>query len=81
MYDSQRLLTPLGRKQVVLAELQMIKTYPRAANDDDLGAMSRGRGSFVRNILLTSLPLSAVLFGVAYWIWHSAWIPGGHFCG
>ena len=55
----------------------MIRTYQRAANDHDLGAMGRGRGSFLGNILLTSLPLSAILFGIVYLIWHSVWIAAG----
>ena len=49
----------------------MIRIYQRAANNLDLAALTRGRGSLVRNLLTVSLPLVAVLFGVVYFKWRS----------
>lgn len=49
----------------------MITIHYRAANDFDLQASRRDRGSLVRNLTTVSLPASAVAFGFAYGIWRS----------
>ena len=55
----------------------MIRTYQRGANNLDLAALTRGRSSLVRNLLTVSLPLAAVLFGVAYLKWRSTRVAAG----
>lgn len=55
----------------------MIRIYERAANDFDLTALTRGRGSLIRNLLNVSLPVATVLFGVVYLKWRSVRIAGG----
>ena len=59
----------------------MIGIYQRAANNLDLAAMTRGRGSLMRNLLTVSLPFAAVLFGVVYFKWRSARVAGGAAAG
>lgn len=54
----------------------MIKIYQRAARNLDLAALTRGRGSLVRNLLTASLPLAIVLFGVVYLKWRSVRVAG-----
>jgi len=49
----------------------VITIHYRAANDFDLQASRRDRGSLVRNLTTVSLPASAVAFGFAYGIWRS----------
>ena len=55
----------------------MIRVYQRAADNLDLTALTRGRGSFGRNLLTVSLPFAAVLFGIVYLKWRSMWVAGG----
>lgn len=46
--------------------LTMIRTSNRSANELDLKAMGRSRGSLVTNLFVVSLPLAAVLFAVVF---------------
>jgi len=54
----------------------MLKTYSRAADDQDLKASAQGQVSLRRNILLTLVPVCALVFGVVYLIWRSVWAAG-----
>lgn len=49
----------------------MITIYCRAADDHDLKALTKGRGSLIRNVATVSLPGAAVVFAGIYLIWHS----------
>jgi hypothetical protein len=49
----------------------MIRSYRRAADEADLKAMTQGRGSLVRNVLMVSLPIGFVLFLGMYWLTRS----------
>lgn len=55
----------------------MIRVYRRAADNLDLTALTRGRGSFARNLLTVSLPVAAVSFGIVYLKWRSLRLAGG----
>lgn len=48
-----------------------MRTYYRAADNRDLKAMTRGRGSLRRNLLTTSLPLAAFIFLIIYAVFRS----------
>lgn len=49
----------------------MIRSYRRAADEADLKAMTQGKGSLVRNVLMVSLPIGFVLFLGMYWLTRS----------
>jgi hypothetical protein len=49
----------------------MIRSYRRAADEADVKAMTQGKGSLVRNILIVSLPIGAFLFLGMYWLTRS----------
>jgi hypothetical protein len=49
----------------------MIRSYRRAADEADVKAMTQGKGSLVRNILMVSLPIGAFLFLGIYWLTRS----------
>jgi hypothetical protein len=49
----------------------VIRTFQTSVDDRDLRAMTRGKGSPGRNLLLVSLPAAFLLFGVAYFVWRS----------
>lgn len=55
----------------------MMRVYQRAADNLDFTALTRGRGSFVRNLLTVSVPVAAVLFGIVYLKWRSVRVAGG----
>ena len=54
----------------------MISIHHRAANDLDLRALTEGRGSLLRNVATTSLPVAAIVFVAVYMIWHSSLAAG-----
>ena len=54
----------------------MIHTSYRAANELDLKAMSRSRGSLMSNLFVVSLPLSALVFAVVYVLSRSIFAAG-----
>jgi hypothetical protein len=49
----------------------VIRTYRRPAEPRDLRALTRGKGSLVRNVLFVTLPLTALASGVTYAITRS----------
>ena len=49
----------------------MIRTFPSSADDRDFRAMTRGKGSFGRNLLLTSVPVALFLSALVYVVWRS----------
>jgi hypothetical protein len=51
----------------------MIRSYRRAADAEDLKALTRGKGSPVRNIVTITLPIGALLFLGTYWLARSVW--------
>lgn len=51
----------------------MIRSYRRAADAEDLKAMTQGKGSPVRNVLTVTLPIGALLFLGMYWLARSVW--------
>jgi len=51
----------------------MLTIKSRAADDHDLKAFAHGQVSIGRNILLTLLPVCALVFGVVYFFWRSVW--------
>jgi hypothetical protein len=54
----------------------MVNIYHRAADDLDLKALVRGRGSLGRNLLMVVLPASLVLFAGVYLLWRSLLAAG-----
>jgi hypothetical protein len=54
----------------------MIRIYHRAANDSDLKAMRKFRGSLWSNLLLVTLPAAAALFVIAWLLSRSLPISG-----
>jgi hypothetical protein len=51
----------------------MIRSYRRAADAEDLKAMTQGKGSPVRNILTVTFPIGVLLWLGTYWLARSAW--------
>jgi len=51
----------------------MIRSYRRAADAQDLQAMTQDKGSLGRNILMVTLPIGVVLFLGVYWLARSYW--------
>jgi hypothetical protein len=51
----------------------MIRSYRRAADAEDLKAMTQGKGSPVRNILTVTLPIGVLLWLGMYWLARSVW--------
>jgi hypothetical protein len=51
----------------------MIRSYRRAADAEDLKAMTQGEGSPVRNVLTVTLPIGALLFFGMFWLARSVW--------
>jgi hypothetical protein len=51
----------------------MLKIHSRAADDQDLKAFAHGQVSVGRNIMLTLIPVCALVFGAVYLIWRSVW--------
>jgi hypothetical protein len=51
----------------------VIRTFHTSVDDRDVKAMTRGKGSLGRNLLLVSLPIALFLFAVVYVIWRS-WV-------
>ena len=49
----------------------MIRSYRRAADEADLKAITHGKGSLVRNVLMVTLPIGFVLFLGMYWLTRS----------
>lgn len=49
----------------------MIRTSRSSADDRDFRAMTRGKGSLGRNLLLAAFPLTLFLFGLVYVVWRS----------
>jgi len=49
----------------------MIRSYRRAADEADLKAMTHGKGSLVRNVMMVSLPMGFVLLLGMYWLTRS----------
>lgn len=54
----------------------MIRTFYLPANELDLKATANSCGSLVSNLLVVSLPLSAVLFAGAYFALRSIFVAG-----
>ena len=46
----------------------MIRSSRRAADVEDLKAMTHGKGSLVRNVLMLTLPMGLILFLGTYWL-------------
>src|SRR4029453_13865803 len=55
------------------AEVIMIRSYRRAADAEDLKAMTQGKGSPVRNILTVTLPIGVLLWLGMYWLARVFW--------
>jgi hypothetical protein len=51
----------------------MIRSYRRAADAEDLEAMTEGKGSPVRNILTVTFPIGVLLWLGTYWLVRSVW--------
>ena len=51
----------------------MIRSYRRAADAEDLKAMTQGKGSPVRNILTVTFPIGVLLWLGTYWLARSVW--------
>jgi Flp pilus assembly protein TadB len=51
----------------------MIRSNRRAADAEDLKAMTQGKGSPVRNILTVTLPIGVLLWLGMYWLARSVW--------
>ena len=49
----------------------MIRSYRRAADAADLKAMTQGKGSLVRNVVMVTLPMGFALFLGMYWLTRS----------
>jgi hypothetical protein len=49
----------------------MIRSYRRAADTADLKAMTQGKGSLVRNVVMVTLPMGFALFLGMYWLTRS----------
>jgi len=49
----------------------MIRTFQTSVDDRDLRAMTRGKGSLGRNLLLVCFPAALFLFALVYVIWRS----------
>lgn len=54
----------------------MMTIHHRAATEQDLAALTQGRGSLARNLATVSLPVSAVVFAVVFAIWRSVPVAG-----
>jgi hypothetical protein len=55
----------------------MIRTVQTSIDDRDLRAMTRGKGSLGRNLVLVTIPATLLFFGLVYIVWRSwlvAWI-------
>jgi hypothetical protein len=50
----------------------VIRTFQTSVDDRDSSAMTRGKGSLGRNLLLISLPAALLLFAVVYAVWRSS---------
>jgi hypothetical protein len=50
----------------------MLRTFQTSVDERDLRAMTRGKGSVGRNLLLVSLPAALFLCGVVYAVWRSS---------
>jgi hypothetical protein len=49
----------------------VIRTFHRSADDRDFRAITRGKGSFGRNLLLASVPIALFLSALVYVVWRS----------
>jgi len=61
----------MGELNIGAAAHTVIRTFQTSVDDRDLRAMTRGRGTPGRNLLLVSLPAAVLLFGVVYAVWRS----------
>jgi hypothetical protein len=52
----------------------MIRSHRRAADAQDLQAMTQDKGSLGRNVLMVTLPIGVVLFLGVHWLARSYWL-------